>query len=239
MLTRETIKAFTKNLGADDCGIASAERFAESPKGFAPTDIYSKCKSVVVVARHMPAGCLEGEEMITYNHAAYEMYKIMDKIAIETCYFIEQHGYNATLVPADVPYRCWDAEENRGMGILSLKHAAVLAGMGIMGKSTIFIHPEYGNMCYLGALLTDCELEPDPLVTDMSCPDGCSICQKVCPVGAIHDGTVEQKLCRSHSIVPTGRNWDVYECSECRKKCPFRKQYQQRVAAKRLCCNEV
>ena len=96
MLKSEKIKEYAKTHGADDCGIASVERFAESPKGFAPTDIYSECKSVVVFARHMPVGCLEGEEMITYNHAAYELYKVMDKIAIETCYFIEKHGYNAT-----------------------------------------------------------------------------------------------------------------------------------------------
>jgi len=233
MINSEMIKEFAKNLGADDCGIATIERFTKSPKGFAPTDIYSKCKSVVVFVRHMPIGCLDGEEMITYDHGAYEMYKKMDMISMETCYFFEEHGYNATIIPADVPYRYWDAEEKHGRGILSLKHSAVLAGLGFMGKSTIFIHPEYGNMCYLGALLTDCVLEPDPIMDNMSCPDGCNICEKVCPVGAIHDSKVEQKLCRPHSIVSTGRNWDIYSCAECRKKCPFKIQYQKYVVSSR------
>ncbi|HZK69944.1 MAG TPA: hypothetical protein VFD03_00300 [Clostridia bacterium] len=46
-------------------------------------------------------------------------------------------------------------------------------------------------------------------------------CKKACPVGAIGEGIVNQRLCRPHSIVDVGRQWGIYACAECRKKCPM------------------
>lgn len=221
MITSQAIKEYARSLGADDCGIAGVERFGGSPPGFAPADIFPDCKSVIVLLKHMPAGSLLCKEMISYNHAAYEMYKAMDGMAMDMTYFLEEHGSNALIVPCDVPYRYWDPEEKKGMGILSLKHAAVLAGLGMMGKSTLFIHEKYGNMGYLGALLTDLPLEQDDLSTDFACPEACQICKMSCPVGAIGEEGVSQKLCRPHSIVDVGRQWGIYACAECRKKCPL------------------
>ena len=43
------------------------------------------------------------------------------------------HGV-AVPIPADGPVEYWDEEELEGRGILSMKHAAVNAGLGTLGK---------------------------------------------------------------------------------------------------------
>jgi epoxyqueuosine reductase QueG len=222
MITPENIKKRALELGADKCGIASADSFVEAPKGFHPRDIFSLCKSVVVFIKQMPIDAIFAENPIPYTHTAYKMYEEMDRIAMEMCRYMQKNGAKAVIVPSDVPYMHWDAENMYGHGILSLKHAAVLAGLGIMGKSTILINQDLGNMTYIGAALTDRDLPPDSAVKDFSCPPRCRKCIDVCPGQAMDGVTVNQKRCRERSFFKTGRGWDLYNCSECRKVCPYR-----------------
>ena len=49
MDVKNTLKETAEKLGMDMCGIASIDRFKDSPKGWHPTDILPGCKSVVVV----------------------------------------------------------------------------------------------------------------------------------------------------------------------------------------------
>lgn len=162
------------------------------------------------------------ENPIPYTHAAYQLYAEMDNTSMELIRYCHEFGAEAVIVPADTPYIYWDVENMEGKGILSHKHTAVLAGLGILGHNTIFMNPEYGNMVYLGSVLVDAELEQDELMTDFSCIPGCRKCINACPVGAISDGHVNQKLCREKSFFKVGRGWDLYACSECRVKCPLR-----------------
>lgn len=222
MMTPESIKERAVELGADRCGIAGADSFIEAPEGFHPRDIFSPCKSVIVFIKQMPMDTIFAENPIPYTHTAYKMYEELDHIAMEMCRYLQENGARAVLVPSDVPYLHWDAENMYGHGILSLKHAAVLAGLGIMGKSTIFINRDLGNMTYIGAVLTDRGFPPDPVVKDFACPPGCSKCIDICPVHAMNGVSVNQRLCREHSFFKTGRGWDLYNCSECRKACTYR-----------------
>jgi len=222
MLTAKLIKEHALSLGAHGCGIAGIERFSKAPEGFRPTDVFSKCKSVIVTMKQMPTGSIFAENPVPYTHAAYKMYEEMDRISMELLRFCQAHGAQAVMVPSDVPYLYWDHENKEGRGIISLKHAAVQAGLGFMGRNTIFINRDYGNMVYLGAILVDAQLEQDELVTDFECLPNCTRCIDVCPQHAIKDGRVTQKLCREHSFIKAGRDWDLYNCSECRKNCPLR-----------------
>ncbi len=54
MINAEEIKTIALELGADRCGIASAERFDKAPRGFHPREIYSRCNSVVVFLKQLP-----------------------------------------------------------------------------------------------------------------------------------------------------------------------------------------
>lgn len=216
------IKENVFGFGAQGCGIANIDRFKDAPQGFNPKDVFSECKSVVVYIKQMPTDVIFAENPIPYTHAAYKMYEAMDKIGMELCHYLQNDNIKAVLIPADVPYLYWDEENMHGKGIISLKHSAVLAGLGIMGKSTIFINKELGNMVYIGAVLINENVEADPLVEDFSCPSSCNKCLGVCTQHAMNGITVNQKLCREKSFFKAGRGWDLYNCNECRKVCPYR-----------------
>jgi epoxyqueuosine reductase len=216
------IKEIVKTLGADACGIANVERFSGTPKGFNPIDVYEKCKSVIVFLKKMPNEAIMANSPVPYTHAAYLLYSELDRIGLNLCRKLESIGIPSVPIPTDTPYLYWDAKRTHGMGIISLRHAGYLAGLGFLGRNTLLINQEFGNMVYIGAVLTNANLEPSPLVDNMSCPQNCKICLESCPSKALDGNTVNQSLCRKTSFIKTERGFDIYTCSECRKLCPLR-----------------
>jgi epoxyqueuosine reductase len=222
MIASEEIKPLVLNLGADKCGIAGLERFSSAPSGFRPADIWSKCRSVIVFLKKMPSEVIMAENPVPYSHTAHLVYSALDQIGLELCSVLEQRNIKTVPVPTDVPYLSWDAEKMHGMGIISLRHAAFNAGLGILGRNTLLMNRQFGNMVYIGAVLVDTEIEPDPVVTDFACPPGCMLCLDHCPGHALDGVTVNQELCRKISCPEHARGWDIYTCNECRKVCPYR-----------------
>jgi epoxyqueuosine reductase QueG len=222
MIATEGIKSIALNLGADKCGIAGTDRFSSAPAGFHPTDIWPKCKSVVVFLKKLPPEVIMAKNPVVYTHTAHILYVALDQIGMSLCYHLEKLNIHAVPVPTDDPYLYWDAENKHGMAILSMRHAAFNAGLGILGRNSLLINRELGNMVYIGAVLTDKELEPDPVIDDFTCPSDCSLCLDDCPVHALDGVIVNQKLCREFSCLRHIRGWDIYTCNECRKVCPMR-----------------
>ncbi len=72
-----------------------------------------------------------------------------------------------------------------GQGILLIRHAAHNAGLGIHGRKTLLLTPEFGNMVYIGTVLTDIEIEPDDLINNVECPPNCRVCLDPCPQKAL------------------------------------------------------
>ena len=170
----------------------------------------------------MPEAVLEAENPIPYTLTAYSLYSELDGIAHRLCLYFDRAGFSAVPIPADTPYISWNESEKRGQGIISLKHAAQLAGLGFLGRSTLLINPKFGNLVYIGAILTVLRLQPDPILKSFHCPESCKICINVCPKGAIGTLSVNQKLCREVSFHKNERGFDIYDCKECRKRCPLR-----------------
>lgn len=222
MLPSIDMKSMVLNLGADKCGIASINRFFSAPNGFRPKDVYSRCKSVVVFLKRMPPEVILAENPVPYSHIAYLLYSALDQIGLRLSIELENTNIHAVPIPTDVPYLFWDADRKHGMGIISMRHAAYNAGLGILGRNTLLINREYGNMVYIGAVLIDTEIQPDPIVDDFSCPPNCRLCLDACPIQALDGITVNQKLCRELSCPQHPRGFDIYSCNLCRKVCPFR-----------------
>lgn len=231
-LTGAEIRQLALDLGAEKCGIAGIDRFSSAPPGYNPADIYAKCRSVVVFLRSMPPEIILADDPIPYTHSAYLLYAEIDRLGLQICRALEERGVHAIPIPCDVPYRYWDAEKNRGQGILSLRHAAYLAGLGILGKNTLLMNRDLGNMVYIGAVLVDATMEPDPIATDFACPPRCRVCLETCPQQALDGTAVEQDLCRKKSFVKTGRGFDLYACNLCRRSCPNRLGYGKRGTAR-------
>ena len=134
---------------------------------------------------------------------------------------LEKRMIVAVPVPS-VPYDYWDEQELTGKGILSMRHAGYLAGLGVMGRNSLLYHYEYGNLIKLGALLVNTEIEPDPVQTFTFCSDSCNLCVDSCPVNAISNSSVNQKKCRPNSEKKNKRGVEITVCHTCRSVCPYR-----------------
>jgi len=64
--------------------------------------------------------------------------------------------------------------------VVQLRIAATLAGLGEMGWSKVFLTKRFGPRQRLGMIMTDAELEPDPLQEPSIC-NRCMACVSECP----------------------------------------------------------
>lgn len=220
MIESSQIKKILFDFGVDVCGIAPVYRFKNAPDGFHPKDIFSDCKSVVVFAKRVPAASMLSGNRVVYTHAIASAFKELDRICFDTCCYLDKLGVGAVMIPSDEPYEYWDEENKKGKGILSLKHAGELAGIGVIGKNTLLVNKDLGNLMQLGALLIDEEVEYDKVITESYCNDKCKICIESCPKHALDGVTVNQALCRSNVVAKSSKGDWLYNCSKCRILCP-------------------
>jgi len=219
---KEELRSKAKDFGADVCGFASIERFDQSPKGFHPTDLHKDCKSVIVFAVALPKGLYDVDPRLVYEHFNHLAYPKVDDIAFQLAKYLEEvYGGTGVPIPSDGPYEYWNTDKKEGKGLLSMKHAAVNAGLGNMGKNTLFLNSKYGNRLAIGAVLTDLEFASDDYSKSI-CLESCNLCIKNCPVSAIDNNHVDQKLCRENTYSKNERGFDTVECNKCRTICPMR-----------------
>ena len=109
-------------------------------------------------------------------------------------------------------------------GPLLERDYATLAGLGFIGKNTMFIHPRWGSYTLLGAILTDLGLPPSPkprwwrvnrkawagLSADgVEAPErlfslcgSCTRCLEACPTGALRaPGVLDARRCISYQTI--------------------------------------
>jgi epoxyqueuosine reductase len=214
------VKITARELGSDLCGIAPAESFLDAPAGFRPTDIYSECKSVIVYAKRIPPESMFAENCVPYTHMCNIITRLVDDIGFKLCEALEGMGIGAVHIPSDDPYEYWDKEKQHGHGILSMRHAAYLAGLGTLGKNTLLTNMKLGNIIQIGAVLADTSLDPDKPAGYSMCPDNCRLCIEACPTKALDGKTVDQKQCRTLSNFKNERGFVLKKCNICRKICP-------------------
>ena len=129
---------------------------------------------------------------------------LLDQIAFRLAREIEKLGFSAFPVAAsqslgkDNPYR----------GVIPHKTAAVLSGLGFVGKSGLFLSNEYGSKLRLATVLTDMPLKSELPVIENGCGD-CNLCKTACPAGAIFG---EKPTTNGE------RNFDPEKCSKYMKE---------------------
>jgi NAD-dependent dihydropyrimidine dehydrogenase PreA subunit len=69
--------------------------------------------------------------------------------------------------------------------MVHLRLAAFAAGLGEIGWSKMLITPEFGPALRVGIVLTELELEPDPIYNGPKLCNKCMACVKACPGNAI------------------------------------------------------
>lgn len=214
----KSVKQVFFSLGADLCGIAGMDRFEEAPQGYHPLDVLPSCKSVISFACIFPSGTLACKSSAVYTRVRNSITPKMDAMALDFCIRMEKEQVISVPVPTNESE--WDQRTNRWRSIISLKHAAQAAGLGTIGRHSLLITPEYGSMVWLGAVLTELELEPDRL-QDMMCND-CNLCVGICPVNALVCRELNQQACWDFAFGDDEekQSWRI-SCHRCRDICPY------------------
>jgi epoxyqueuosine reductase len=219
-VTANEIKSAVLELGADLCGIAPVDRFSSAPTGFHPNDIYSNCQSVLVFAKRLPAESLFASSCIPYTYINRVITEEVDGMTLTLSRKLEYLAVRNVPVPSDDPSEYWEPDRSYARGILSLRHAGRLAGLGVLGKNTLLINDRFGNMIQIGAVLLNLKLEGDPLAAYEACQEDCQLCIRSCPRSALDGITVNQQACRPLSNYRNERGFVLKKCWECRKVCP-------------------
>ena len=98
--------------------------------------------------------------------------------------FLEKEcGARAMSVPPSYPLEL-SPHNSLSVADVSLRHAALAAGLGVFGRHNLIIHPRLGPRVLFMAVLTDLALPSDPKVTEELCTQ-CNICVESCPASAL------------------------------------------------------
>jgi epoxyqueuosine reductase QueG len=105
-------------------------------------------------------------------------------------------------------------------------------GLGVYGKNSLLLIPEWGSFVVLCALYLPIEVSVDPVldVNEHNCED-CTICIGSCPTKALHKPYVcDTQLCAqawvSKGLSPQNDDWPpmIYGCDRCQMGCPKNKK---------------
>lgn len=127
-------------------------------------------------------------------------------------------------------------------GPLLEREIARIAGLGWFGRNTMLIHPKRGSYFFLGLLLLEVEVEPDPPFEEDRC-GSCNACLDACPTGAllgwdasgapVMDATrcisyltIENRGAIPEELRPRIGN-RIYGCDICQEVCPFNGRFAQ------------
>ncbi|CDO02797.1 Epoxyqueuosine reductase [Oceanobacillus picturae] len=242
---KKDIIAYSKKIGIDKIGFASADVFGELKErlrrqqelsyqsGFEkgtveertePERLLPEAKSIISIALAYPSRMKDApkstkeERRGLFARASWgtDYHVVMrDRLEKLAAFIKEQVPDVANRLMVDT-------------GELSDRAVAERAGIGFSGKNTSIITPEFGSYVYLGEMITNIPFVPDDPVDD-SCGE-CTKCIDACPTGAIvQGGQLNAQRCiafltQTKDFLPdefrTKIGNRVYGCDTCQVVCP-------------------
>ncbi|MEH7408633.1 tRNA epoxyqueuosine(34) reductase QueG [Priestia megaterium] len=245
---KEEIISYSKEIGIDKIGFASASMFdelknrllAQQELGYAsgfeepdiekrvdPTLVVPKARSIISIAlaypsklKDAPKSTKEDRRGIFCRASWGQDYHTVLRDRLQKLEtFIKEK------VPAAILQSMVDTGE------LSDRAVAERAGIGWSGKNCAIITPEFGSYVYLGEMITDILFPPDKPIED-----GCGTCNKcvdACPTGAlVTGGQLNSQRCIAFLTQTKGFLAEefrsklgnrLYGCDTCQTVCPENK----------------
>jgi epoxyqueuosine reductase QueG len=213
-MDNETVRKLGLDAGATVVGIAASGDFGLAPEGFKPSDRLEGCLSVVVMGTPFPKEALLKASI--YTDVRNATLKKMDSVAKEVAKQIIRKGYKAIAVGGT----SGKYVDGKLYGHISLKHAAELAGLGVISRNYLLTNKEYGNLLWFSAVLTDAELTPDKQAQSTVC-NNCNKCVEKCPSKALENpASFGHKACGATCWKLIDKKWEL-RCFLCRTVCPY------------------
>ena len=183
-IAKDIIKK-AKELGASLAGIVAVASIRNSPSHQAYKVIQwpNEANSVVVLAlmhdqTDPRLDWWDGEQGTPGNRILINIGKDLAK------WLAQEYGITAR----DLAYQVYE-------GGIFLKDAAVLAGLGAIGKNNLLITPDFGPRVRLRALMIDADVEPTGAIDFAPCETCDMPCRRACPQEAFQSGSYDRSLC--------------------------------------------
>jgi len=114
------------------------------------------------------------------------------------------------------------------------------AGLGWIGKHTNLITPDHGSWLFLGEIILDIDLKPDPFFREDLCGT-CTACLDSCPTNALTEYRIEAEKCISYKTIEHRGDFSekeenlhgwIYGCDICQDVCPWNKKFSKETDLK-------
>jgi epoxyqueuosine reductase len=230
MITSQMVKKQAKAMGADLVGIASIDRYEGAPIQQDPRQIMPEARSVIAVAFRVNRGSLRGIEEGTFfsNYSAMGYggitYLFMPLVVMNLARMIEDTGYEAIPYGHQSDWRAIDQDGDLYPNFsrpvapgraapdvaVHLRIAAYVAGLGEIGYSKVFLTPQFGPRQRVGIIITEAELDPDPIYDGPKLCNRCMACVRECPGHAISATSTVKVTLAGHEV-----EWGELDCEAC------------------------
>lgn len=224
MNIQEELKDFLFSNGVADVGFACVDDGPFGEKSYA--------LSMVVRLSDAVVDEIENEPTHTYFHHYRTVNAFIDRMILQCGFILQKHGYRY------IPVGASQSINKDGWNYLarySHKKIASLAGLGGIGKNSLFLHREYGARVRLGTLFTDCPFEVEAVKYTSPCI-GCDRCVNACPSGAISGKLWQEGMKREEVFDPDRCSTHMKKayqhigrgavCGICMKVCPLNESKQ-------------
>jgi epoxyqueuosine reductase QueG len=220
MSLKERVKQAAYDLGADLVGFGDIGRCEHAPLMMSPQGLMPSAKTVIVLAIHHPDACIElggerhSQEIGPYS-VQYLMNSRLDEMAYRLATVIEQAGWGAMPIASSNIWRYNQYKDLKAVFAPDVSHIymAVVAGLAEIGFSGLALTPEYGARNRFITVITDAEVEPDPLIPPGTVCDGCMLCRKHCPAQALSKEIDGEKVLRIGPYEYRFPNKNLWRCA--------------------------
>ncbi|MFA6566844.1 MAG: 4Fe-4S binding protein [Victivallales bacterium] len=220
MSIKELVKSFAYEIGADLVGFGNIERCKHAPLKMSPQGILPEAKTVIVMGIHHPDACIElgGEEhpqKIGPYSVQYLMNSRLDEMSYRMATFIEEKGYGVIPICSSNIWRYNKYKELDAVFAPDVSHIymPVVAGLADMGYNGLALTPEYGARNRFITVITDAEIEPDPLIPPGTVCDKCMLCRKHCPSQALSKEINGDKVLKIENYEYRFANKNLWRCA--------------------------
>jgi len=203
-MDKEKVRDFALGLGVDTVGFASIDDY-QSPLSPDPRQILPDVRSMVVFGFKELEGAVESENPRVGTVNRMGVLDLCWNTAFRLGRFLEKET-RTKAAPVAPSYPLQMDYETKGMiGDVSLRHAAVAAGLSAFGRHNLVIHPELGTGVFYAAVLSELPFESDPKIEEELCDD-CRLCVEVCPAKALEEEGKTDTLKCLFTVQPKGVN---------------------------------